>query len=697
VRLKLTCEFAAPRPRGKHARHTTEVPSSSCEVQDPAPAAVESAAAKVRSGKSPSSGKASTPAAANEGATIARRLAAALVKPGVDSSLDCELGIMRALTERNQQATDIPLELLWEWTLVAVQRRDCGLLGRAMTLASAAGHSMAGLLGGFGSLASVLCEITTVFKESTESREGSSGSSETDAKISDSSSTASSSTPPCPLLPMGAAGAPPQSGLPSLPASMCWLHDHSAGAQLGLVKHVVNGVATFFSNKAFESYVVSRENLQASWQAKGRPSTELFIHPDDVFKVCSHVGRLWKGLALTMVRNGPVPGGAVGPGGTNAAAVAACGTGSFPLALDTVKECAREVPDVVRLWVTWPRRGYVLCRARVHLVVTVNPQGEQSSHLAFGFRAQAPAESYGSSDHSSSSSGGQYGQSAMNARGSQASPTEQAGIGVDVRSVGGGMGGSSSGGVALSVLGPSMVSPRSGLPDAFAFGAAMAAASRSSSSSFSSAAAPTAASDDDAALSSAAAAAAEALSSLSSFTAPSGVTFSGLPASQADASTSMADAHHLRSSNSEPSSSSSFSSSSSSTTSSALAMLRARLAPLDTGSNAPAGCVTSSVDWGNIGLNGSFIVNGSFVVPSTMGESENAVDNDDADNQSAIHGADGAPPGELAGVVPPPHQAFPPSHQAGLPVPTPPANGAQFFGGKGEEFWDAVTILGKDA
>ena len=176
--------------------------------------------------KSPSSGRASTPAASNEGATIARRLATVLVKPGVDSSLDCELGIMRALTERNQQATDIPIELMRDWTLVAVQRRDCGLLGRAMALASAAGHSMAGLLGGFGSLTSVLCEITSVYNETGEARKGSSStSSEDDAEISDGSSTASSPTPPCPLLPMGAAGAPPQSGLPSLPVSMCWLHD----------------------------------------------------------------------------------------------------------------------------------------------------------------------------------------------------------------------------------------------------------------------------------------------------------------------------------------------------------------------------------------------------------------------------------------------------------------------------------------
>jgi ribulose kinase len=51
---------------------------------------------------------------------------------------------MRAMTEQAPAMANIrvPIELLREWTLVAVQSRDCALLGRAMTLASAAGHSL---------------------------------------------------------------------------------------------------------------------------------------------------------------------------------------------------------------------------------------------------------------------------------------------------------------------------------------------------------------------------------------------------------------------------------------------------------------------------------------------------------------------------------------------------------------------------
>ncbi len=100
----------------------------------------------------------------NEGALAARRLAGALAgSGGADASLDCEQGIMRALTEHQYAASNVPVELLREWTLIAVQRRDCGLLGRAMTLASASGHSMEHLLDSVGTLSSVLNDITTLF------------------------------------------------------------------------------------------------------------------------------------------------------------------------------------------------------------------------------------------------------------------------------------------------------------------------------------------------------------------------------------------------------------------------------------------------------------------------------------------------------------------------------------------------------
>jgi len=53
-----------------------------------------------------------------------------------------EHGILAALTQNGRTANEVPLELLREWTLVAMHRRDCALLGRTMTLASSCGHSM---------------------------------------------------------------------------------------------------------------------------------------------------------------------------------------------------------------------------------------------------------------------------------------------------------------------------------------------------------------------------------------------------------------------------------------------------------------------------------------------------------------------------------------------------------------------------
>jgi hypothetical protein len=37
-----------------------------------------------------------------------------------------------------------------------------------------------------------------------------------------------------------------------------------------------------------------------------------------------------------------------------------------------------------------------------------------------------------------------------------------------------------------------------------------------------------------------------------------------------------------------------------------------------------------------------------------------------------------------------------PPNRGGVSLPTPPANGVQFFSGEDEEFWDAVTMLATD-
>ena len=162
-RLSLTCEFPTGRNAAKLRRAAMVVsaagasePASSMPAPHPLPAAIPrvkaggpKCAAEARATVHAAGSSAQAAAAAahkSEGATIARRLATVLAGHEADSSLDCELGIMRALAEHGTAQADIPIELLREWTLMAMQRRDCGLLGRAMTLASAGGKTMEDVL-----------------------------------------------------------------------------------------------------------------------------------------------------------------------------------------------------------------------------------------------------------------------------------------------------------------------------------------------------------------------------------------------------------------------------------------------------------------------------------------------------------------------------------------------------------------------
>jgi hypothetical protein len=146
-RLALTCEFPTGRCAAKLRREQQRgVALGDADRDD---AAADKSAPRTLPRPSPAPAPTADQARAHrsEGAGIARRLATVLAGGGADASLDCEQGIMRALAEHGTTVTpDIPIELLREWTLVAMQRRDCGLLGRAMTLASAGGKTMEDVL-----------------------------------------------------------------------------------------------------------------------------------------------------------------------------------------------------------------------------------------------------------------------------------------------------------------------------------------------------------------------------------------------------------------------------------------------------------------------------------------------------------------------------------------------------------------------
>eukprot|EP00615_Pteridomonas_danica_P000706 CAMPEP_0114349766 /NCGR_PEP_ID=MMETSP0101-20121206/15804_1 /TAXON_ID=38822 ORGANISM="Pteridomonas danica, Strain PT" /NCGR_SAMPLE_ID=MMETSP0101 /ASSEMBLY_ACC=CAM_ASM_000211 /LENGTH=528 /DNA_ID=CAMNT_0001488555 /DNA_START=322 /DNA_END=1908 /DNA_ORIENTATION=- len=315
----------------------------------------------------------------NEGAMAARKLANALSTPGVDSNLDCEKGIMRALTEYNYTSTDTPIELLREWTLVAIQRRDCGLLGRAMTLAAAGGHSMESLLENVGTLSTMLLELTGLFQQAvvvTENNSSTSNLKTSNERIITSPVACSVGSTDHPDL--------------YLPECTSWFKESSErGKQLVLVKQVVNGKVSFFTNRAFDTYVVSSDTLQDSWAASGTPSIELFLHPEDAPTLCGFVGALWKNLrpnsltTTTSSANNNINDHAGGGGR------AANGDVSSTSGISE-RSCLREMTRPVRMWVRGQVEGYVYCTGRVQLVVTKGPGG-QSSNVVFSFQ---PAQSH---------------------------------------------------------------------------------------------------------------------------------------------------------------------------------------------------------------------------------------------------------------------------------------------------------------
>ena len=247
------------------------------------------------------------PALGNGGSAIARQLVEVLApEEAYDCSiLDCERGVMRVLLEFNHE--DTPLELLREWTHVAIRRKDFGIVGNAMTLAASNGYPVT-------SLESFLYPNSNPINASSQTK---------------------------------------------LPACASWINDTTNGPQLVLIKRVTNGETHFVTNQAFEKCVVARDSLQATWETTGRPSTELFLHPEDAPKVCALVEQLWRNLQPS--DNAPK---------------------NNPDAVE--KHCLRELSRPVRVWGSCPSPNYVLCTGRVQLVVT--EQGSsQTSNLVLSF------------------------------------------------------------------------------------------------------------------------------------------------------------------------------------------------------------------------------------------------------------------------------------------------------------------------
>mmetsp|Transcript_44024 Transcript_44024/g.99470 ORF Transcript_44024/g.99470 Transcript_44024/m.99470 type:complete len:731 (-) Transcript_44024:163-2355(-) len=137
-----------------------------------------------------------------------------------------------------------------------------------------------------------------------------------------------------------------------LPVCTSWINDKTNGPQLVLIKRVGNdGKTRFVTNSVFEKCVLARDSLQANWEATGRPSTDLFLHPEDA---PSFGPALFEELARNLA-----PAGTIVPGAQHDWGAAA------------EMQCLRELSSPVRVWMSGGMSPcYVRCTGRAQLVVS---------------------------------------------------------------------------------------------------------------------------------------------------------------------------------------------------------------------------------------------------------------------------------------------------------------------------------------
>lgn len=229
---KLRCDWYEGKDKCSRCAHLGLV----CESALPAPSALKRAASQSPSPAAAGTAQRPRTAAARGGE---RELAAydrgdrcASTHQGDcyahDLMLDCESTISAIVGERP------PVELLREWALAAIHRRDCSMLGRAMARTARAGYSMPQVLGARATAPHVMREFCAMMLEAEAHETG-----------------ACARLPPMMLSESTIPRALMLRSLDAVPSR----------ASLLLVRSCIDGVVQFAADAMFEAHVMAPSQL----------------------------------------------------------------------------------------------------------------------------------------------------------------------------------------------------------------------------------------------------------------------------------------------------------------------------------------------------------------------------------------------------------------------------------------------------
>jgi len=276
------------------------------------------------------------------------------------------------ISGRNPPAS-LPVELLREWTLIAIHRGNMALIGSILSAAAAYGYTLEALLGD-GMALTLGSTILGFFRVAVRDA----SFPPTPAVPATTSMTAAEPTSLpewCKVLPLGAE---------PLPSELLVKEDvHEYSPSMTIVKRVSNGQVTFFVSRAYTANLLTFEETKHQVN-RAHSKIPPYMHPDDGNGFGREVHKyLWEGLA-------PHDYSSADPGLSGASG----DEGGHALPGKVVKSCTHlDVGNGVRVWMR-SSVSYVRTRVSAQLVIVSGDQ-EQTSYFTIRFQVGdfAPPES----------------------------------------------------------------------------------------------------------------------------------------------------------------------------------------------------------------------------------------------------------------------------------------------------------------